>query len=173
MSRLMGIFSLFKSKKQSFPYEFSEEDRYNSAEVRKLKQQMRIEQLKLENENIRLEAELRNAELRSRIADLLPEGEMGDDIAEQMFMPIIQNALGGKGISSFLSNKNQTEQPSPTPARASLTDEQLRDIRDSLPSGARKFAKTAPDSVLSTIILQQIPALTQEELSRALVIARE
>lgn len=163
----MTLFQKKKPLRES--YEFSDDDRNAALAVRKLKQDMKLEQLRLEHENMRLQIELKNAEIRARMADYLPSGDDGDTMAEQLFMPIIEKALGG----SLNSSSPPTHTEDKTPSREPLTDEQMRELRDSLPRSARAWARRASDATLKTMLLQQIPGLSAQELERALVIARE
>lgn len=170
----MGLFSLFKVRKVSPRYEFTDEDRQNSIEIRRIKQQMMKEELELQREGMRLQLELKNAEIRSRIAEYLPEGDE-DGLAQDLLQPIITAALGGKSPGQFVANKLQSP-PIPTetkPLRQPLTEEQIREIKNSLPRSARKWAASASDDALKTMLLQQIPDLSEQEIQKAISIARE
>lgn len=170
----MSWFSLFKKKKVSYPYQFTDEDRELSKKVRDMKQQMQIREMELQLQNKELEMQLRNAEIKSRILDLMPDGDEADGIAEQLFSPILQSVLGGgllKGDQTPLLKKSP--QDIPPPSRTPLTEEQIREIKDSLPAGVKKYARSAPDAVIRTFALQQIPDLTEEELFRVVKIAHE
>jgi len=168
----MAFFGLVRSGKKEKPrYEFTDEDREMSANMRRQKQEFQLELMRMEHENMRLQIDLKNAELRARMADLLPEGEEDLGMAGELFKPIIQAALGGGLLGAKNTPPIPTEQK--PPLRAPLTDEQIRGIVDDLPPAGRKFARKASDETLKTFARNLIPDLSDNELERALKIVRE
>jgi len=172
----MGIFTRNKSKQVSRNlYEFTDEDRQQSVLIRKQKQENKLEELRLQQENIRLQIELKNTELRARIADYLPDtGE--DGLAEGMFMPIITKALEGF-TKKALPNPSATSLDTPNSkvdsSREPLTDDQLRELKKTLPKAIQKYARTCDDETLKKMILSHIPDASEQEIERALIISKE
>jgi len=173
----MRILSLFKSEKKPTPrYEFTEEDRKYSAEIRKKKQEMELMRMQHEMSLMESQVQLKSMELKAKMLELVPEGEEEDGVS-QMIMQIMQPALGGM-INKFSQGTPQPpSQPHKEqeiiPSREPISVEELRDFRDSLPRAQRKWAKTAPDGVLRNIILNQMPDLSEQEISLAIQVARE
>lgn len=152
-------------------YEFTDEDRRVSAEIRKQRQLYQLEQMEMERQNMRLQIELKNAEIRSRIAEFLPEGEEEDGLAMELFKPIINATLGG--MTGNFSPTPNSNSPPKVPSREPLSEDKIKDIYDSLPKAAKKYARNAPEETLKTFALQQIPDLSQEELTKVVKVCRE
>jgi hypothetical protein len=162
----------FNRKEERDPrhnHDFSEQDREFSINVRKLK----MEEKKLEYERRKLEHDVAMAELQEKLEDIRsayePETEEGSDGADAMMMGLLSSILM-KGNAPVAVSASST---TPTPnTKERLTDEQLREILDTVPKGYRKLAKGMSDETLTGLIRSKLPNLDDDSINRGIQLIR-
>lgn len=163
MSVLSLIKRIFVREKGSSPtseYAFTDEDRQNSAELRKIraKRKQILEEIELKKAiaDLRLVEE----ELEDYDDDEEVE-ENGGTMEDKLFMQIL----------SMAQQKQQPVQQKQEEQKRTMTDEEIVNIIKSFPSNQIKMAKSLPDSVLKSMIAQKMP-VSEETIDRAINILR-
>lgn len=153
----------FKKKRELSPnhHILTDEDREQSAEIRRIKKetQRQIELMKLEEAKVNLE--IKKAELEEMLG--YDDEEEPDDLIHQLLQPIMPALLSKFGVS-FPANSTDfsTHTPMENAGEVTLTNEKINEIWNKLPSQYQKYAKKMKDEDLIKYMELQIPNLSQK-----------
>jgi hypothetical protein len=175
----MGWFRDFfrkKSQKYGKNYDFTDEDRDVSAELRRQKAELsklkmekdaELYKLKIEREKLALLDEIDDLKAAMNETDDYADGTGGGSDIDKLLLGILAPIL--------LKSKEVTTPPQKAPAAtpSNITIEQLREIWENLPGKTRSIARNVSDDTLKAYIRAQMPALDEETINKAVVVVRE
>jgi len=165
----MSIRSLFKSLTKSknnnrIVYQFTEEDRLKSADIRAKQAELRIAELDLKL--ARLKAQ------QDRI------GGNGDNMsADNMLTSLIMNAMALRNNAPPSQQKASVGMsilpPIQTVTEVNFTDEQINGILNNFPKWQLKIAKKMDDEQIGGYIRKEIPNISEASLKRGIELLRK
>lgn len=144
----------------------------SAAEIKRQKQALDLELYKLRMEAEKLDLQRQIESAKQALEDLTGDYEeetsgSADNVLIGLLTAIMsKNNLTSPGLNAAADSHNTQ----PTPQH--LTDAELNNIWDNLPSKAQKYARKMNDSSLSAFIKGQMPALDDDSIKRAVLIVR-
>jgi len=169
----MGWFRRVFGLKQSPGFPFDDRDREASmamrqsrAELTRLKNELEKQRLMLEHEKEKLRLEVDIEEQRQHLEDLTGSedeepAEQSGSVADGMLMMLAQKIL-----TPAAAQPPTTQQPTST--TTSMSDEQLREILETVPSKYLKLARSMSDDSLRGIIVSRLPGIDADTCNRAI-----
>ncbi|MBR9702436.1 hypothetical protein GOV10_00225 [Candidatus Woesearchaeota archaeon] len=146
-------------KKKRYSYDFTDADRENSAEIRRLKGELRQSKKML-----CLKQEI--GELRNLAFDLRSEDDF-EDVEEQ---PDFLNGMLEKLISGALTPQQPTE--AQTSQLIDMNDDELKQVIATIPKRQLTIAKKLDDDTLIKVASSHFPALNETSVKRAIALLR-
>jgi len=176
----MGMFNFLRKKEQKTTdiYKFTDEDRQNSAELRKLKKEQTMAELNEQHEIRMKELELRKLEQEAKIEELRfelygdEEEEEEDNVIESSFMKIIEGMSG-----NFLNGQNKIPTASPPVQQAEisqeivLSQEQIESIYQQYKPYMKKVKKMS-DEEIKGYLKTNYPQISEKSVNDLLVRVR-
>lgn len=178
---IMSIADLFKKKKieKRSDYDFTDEDREKSVEVRRIKAELRAIEKESKLDELRAELEYKKEYLQlqrqKKILDLMPEPEQEPDLETQMLssllMPLMQKLTNVTPLTPAETEANSSPAIS-EPAGVSLSDDMLRAYLSRIPKAILKKLKKLSDDDLRTKVIEQFPTIDKNTTERAILLLK-
>lgn len=138
-------------------HEFTEEDRFHSAEMRRMRQEQQRIQMKMQHLQMKRDLEELKAEFEEE------EEEGGDDNSEMLtqFLSILTAAKGGVQQNPYNPQQNMNsyvEMPPSMPQEQQsqmISDEEIRQFLKQQDKGKIRLAKTMPKAIVKSQAMQQ------------------
>jgi G3E family GTPase len=165
--RFLGFVIERKKKDNRHNYDFSDLDREQAVQKRKVNAELR--KVKQEIEIAKAKAEL--YDLQEILEEYNAEEEPAEEIKEGLSLEdtLLLKLLGGVNLSGIQTPiQTATEEKKPF----SLSDEEIRSFIVSQPKAAIKAAKALPDAILKERIKAQLPEIDEDSVNRAIAILR-
>lgn len=177
----MGLFGWLKSERQEKAHAFDKEDRELSLQVRRQKAELAQQRAQLDLELMRLRAEREKADLEAQIADARarlddmysddePEVDNGGSAADAMLMMLMSKMFQSPPAAA--PPASQPTPPSAPPSGDSISDEELQEMWEQVPSGYKKLARKMSDEQVAGYIRKQLPNIDTDSMTRALRVVR-
>jgi hypothetical protein len=172
----MSLWSRFFGKRSITSknmYEFTDEDRETSADVRRAKAELKRMQYEKEKMIQQIELERTRAELRElqeELYDYDEETEVPVNTPETMLMQMLMNAFSTNNL-----NKDTTTTSTYTASdtdlnnnnKISMTDEQLMEMAKQIPKKYLVEARKMNDDMLINLLKSKLPNCDDDTINRA------
>lgn len=180
ISRFKSLFSTEEPVKPTRGYNFTDEDRQYSAEIRAKRKEYELMKLQRQSELDNLLMEKKLLTIKTEIQDLtdqLSDNPESDEepSSEMDLIKLIIPLLTAKNTTSPAPSMpaNFPSGPSSdTPAFKELSTEQLIQIWQNTPKNIQDIARKSSDEQVKAMLAQQMPDLSPDSISRALEIIR-
>lgn len=172
----MSIKSLFTKKKKS-SYEFTDEDRELSNEIRKQRAEIRKEKAKYELEKERLRNQIEIEELKSQLEELKGIGDEEEQSIEQTLLNSILTPLIQKQFNPMDSLKMASSSSYSAPANREeevhFSDDEIKGMIHQFDRATLKYARKMDDEQLRTVIIDRVPNIDADSVNRAILLIKQ
>lgn len=178
----MGLFSIFKKKKESYGMPLTEEEYLRREELKDMRKVLETTKRNLDLEIMIKKAELEKLELQCEIDDIRAEYSQddGEFSPEGMFTNLIKSIMSKSLQTNEQNIPGMYNEPQAQPPEEmilqpgiSIPDEDLKQLWNKVPTHQRMFAKLMSDDKIRNYLISNYPQVNKETIERAIKIARQ